>query len=145
GTKGASVHAQEMIRALRQLGHHVTVYCTKRGNQADVPRTEAVPEDLRDLAVFVVPVAGVKGAAAREQAVARSAARMAVLAAESRYDLIYERYSLFSAAGATIAETTSTPLILEVNAPLLSEQATHRSLHDVAAAQRSTVRSFAAA
>ena len=145
GSKGASVHAQEMIRSFRQLGHHVTVYCTKRGDRAEDSTTEAVPQDLRDLPVFVVPVAGVKGAAAREQAVARSAERMAALAGEGHYDLIYERYALFSAAGAAVAESTAAPLIVEVNAPLLSEQSTHRSLHDVAAAQRTTERSFAAA
>lgn len=145
GSKGASVHAQEMIRAFRKLGHEVTVYCTKRGNQAQVPTTEAVPEDLEDLPVFVVPVAGVKGAAAREQAAARASERMATLALAGHYDLIYERYSLFCAAGATLADTTSTPLILEVNAPLLNEQSAHRSLHDAESAQRATVRSFAAA
>lgn len=145
GSKGASVHAQEMIRAFRQLGHEVTVYCTKRGNRADDPTSEAVPPDLGDLPVFVVPVTGVKGAAAREQAVARTAARMAAIAGEETYDLIYERYSLFSAAGAALAESTSAPLVLEVNAPLLSEQAAHRSLHDADGAHQATLRSFSAA
>src|SRR5699024_10370159 len=79
------------------------------------------------------------------QAVARSAARMAALAGGQPYGLIYERYSLFSAAGAALAESSSAPLILEVNAPLLSEQSTHRSLHDAETAHRTTVRSFAAA
>ena len=145
GSKGASVHAQEMIRAMRQLGHEVTVYCTKRGNRAEDPATESVPEDLRDLEVFVVPVAGVKGAAAREQAVARSAGLMANSVRDEAYDLIYERYSLFCAAGAEVAETRATPLVLEVNAPLLSEQSDHRSLHDAEGARRTTLRSFAAA
>src|SRR5690625_1269875 len=113
GTKGGSVHAQEMIRAFRLAGHEVTVYCTKRGNVADDASTEAVPQDLRDLPIFLVPVAGIKGAQAREQAVARAATRMAALAADQSYDLIYERYSLFSAAGAQLSRTTGAPLVLE--------------------------------
>lgn len=145
GTKGASVHAQEMIRAFRQLGHEVTVYCTKRGSTAGDPGTESVPQDLRDLPVFVVPVAAAKGSAAREQAVVRTAARIAVLASDEPYELIYERYSLFSDAGAVLARATSVPLVLEVNAPLLSEQSTHRSLHDAEGAEQATLRSFAAA
>lgn len=145
GTKGASVHAQEMIRALRQLGHQVTVYCTKRGSRAGDPTTEAVPADLEDLPVFVVPVLGAKGAAAREQAAARAASRMADLAAVEAYDLVYERYSLFSTAGAELAQRLGVPLVMEVNAPLLSEQAEHRSLHDVEGARRATVEGLAAA
>lgn len=154
GTKGASVHAQEMIRAFRALGHEVTVYCTKRGDRSGEATSESVPVDLQDLPVFVVPVAGVKGAAAREQATMRTARRMADLAAESHYDLIYERYSLFSDAGAHLARqiarptdsaTTArapadgVPLIVEVNAPLLAEQSAHRSLHDAEGAMRATL------
>lgn len=167
GTKGASVHAQEMIRAFRTLGHEVTVFTTKRGNTYDDASSAHVPNDLKDLPVFVVPVDGVKGAAAREQATARASARMAALAAETPYDLVYERYSLFSTAGArlaaraqsdlsdghafstdraqTAAVTRSVPLIVEVNAPLLAEQSAHRSLHDADTAIQATLRTFAAA
>lgn len=150
GTKGASVHAQEMIRAFRALGHTVTVFTTKRGNKYDDPRTEYIPRDLTDLPLFVVPVSGVKGAAAREHATLRAAQRMAALAAENRYDLIYERYSLFSAAGAALTEhmnqSGAAPrLVLEVNSPLLAEQSAHRMLHDAETAMNSTLLSFAAA
>jgi len=142
GTKGASVHAQEMIRAFRAMGHEITVFCTKRGDAYGDPRSEAVPADLSDLAVFIVPVAGVKGAAAREGAIARASDRMAVLAAEGDYDLLYERYSLFSVAGAQAKRRTAAPLIVEVNAPLLAEQAAHRSLHDVQTAATTTKETF---
>lgn len=145
GTKGASVHAQEMIRAFRGLGHDVTVFATKRGNKYDDDATEFVPEDLRDLPVFTVPVAGVKGAAAREQATVQAARRMAAIAAEDSYDLIYERYSLFSAAGARLRSRQAAPLVVEVNAPLLTEQADHRSLHDAATADSLTRETFASA
>lgn len=134
GTKGASVHAQEMIRAFRSLGHEVTVYCTKRGNRPGQPETESVPADLRDLPVVVFPVSGAKAAAERELSVLRAASRMAAAAVDSGAELIYERYSLFSDAGAQAAQQLYTasyrvPLIVEVNAPLAAEQRTHRSLH----------------
>lgn len=142
GSKGASVHAQEMIRAFRALGHEVTVFCTKRGDKHEDPGSVSVPSDLADLPVFVVPVSGVKGAAAREAAVFRVAARMADLAAEGDFDLLYERYSLFSTAGAAARRRSGVPLIIEVNAPLLSEQKVHRSLHDELTADRATRESF---
>lgn len=145
GTKGASIHAQEMIRAFRGLGHEVTVFATKRGNKYDDASTEFVPADLRDLPVFTVPVAGVKGAAAREQAIIQAAETMATIAADDSYDLIYERYSLFSTAGAQLRSRQAAPLVVEVNAPLLAEQADHRSLHDAATADTLTRETFASA
>ncbi|MGJ9373978.1 glycosyltransferase family 4 protein [Nesterenkonia sp. CF4.4] len=145
GSKGASVHAQEMIRAFRALGHEVTVFCTKRGDRHGDPSTVSVPADLTDLPVFVLPVSGVKGAAAREAAVVGVAVRMAELAVEGDFDLLYERYSLFSTAGADARRRGGAPLVLEVNAPLLSEQKVHRSLHDESAAERATRESFAQA
>src|SRR5699024_7195959 len=43
GTKGASVHVQEVVRALRADGHEVTVFCTRTNDD--------VPADLADLDV----------------------------------------------------------------------------------------------
>ena len=40
GTKGASVHIQEVVRELRARGHEVVVYATRRGSQ--------VPADLAE-------------------------------------------------------------------------------------------------
>lgn len=152
GTKGASVHVQEMIRAFRALGHEVTVFATKRGRRNDDATTEHVPADLKDLPVFVVPVSGASSAADREESISRTAARMAELAAEGNFDLVYERYSLFSTAGAQLKSrySSDTPesvpaLVVEVNAHLLAEQAEHRTLHNAQAAMRSTLHTFAAA
>lgn len=151
GTKGASVHAQEMIRALRALGHHVTVYCLKRGDVAGDAASESVPQDLVNLPVFVLPVAGAKGAATREESLLRASSRLAALAREDDYDMVYERYALFSTAGAQITaglrhrKGTEVPFIVEVNAPLISEQSRHRSLHYLQAAEETTGRTFTAA
>lgn len=166
GTKGASVHVQEMIRAFRSHGHDVTVYCAKRGNKAGRPETESVPEDLADLRVITVPVDPVgpvdrsttQNVAEREKAIAQASLQMAQLAAAEDYELIYERYSLFSEAGATLKSLYTerdsdldhgfirdVPLVMEVNAPLLQEQLDHRELHDADGARHTTLRALGTA
>ncbi|GAB3814569.1 glycosyltransferase family 4 protein [Tessaracoccus terricola] len=134
GTKGASVHVQEMVRALRSEGHEVTVYTLLRGLKNG---DELVPDDLADLEVRTIAMARSKDPGERELEVSRAAARMAVQAAADAgvegIDLVYERYSLFSAAGAQLralmrARGHATRLALEVNAPLLDEQRAHRHL-----------------
>lgn len=164
GTKGASIHAQEMIRAFMTMGHQVEVFCLKRGNSARDPESETVPQDLAHLPVTVLPAPGGKDSAARERAVYRSSDRVSELLTAGDFDLIYERYSLFSTAGARAvtragAHTTAqamtaagaaTPagspaaprvgpgLVVEVNSPLVSEQSMYRSLHDTAGALAAT-------
>ncbi|MCT4527165.1 hypothetical protein N3936_33785, partial [Bacillus thuringiensis] len=77
--------------------------------------------------------------------------QMAQLAASEDYELIYERYSLFSAAGTTLKSLYTerdsdldhgfirdVPLVMEGNAPLLQEQGTHRELHEAEGAEHIT-------
>ncbi|ANS79837.1 Glycosyltransferase [Serinicoccus hydrothermalis] len=125
GTKGASVHIQEMVRAWRARGAEVEVYAVRLGDAAQVPA------DLADLVVHHVPVgkvgggSGDPGAAARREVAQRQAAaeiaRRVVVAAP---DVVYERYSLFSPVLALarrgLGERVTT--VLEVNAPLIDEQ-----------------------
>ncbi|HEV8378372.1 MAG TPA: glycosyltransferase family 4 protein, partial [Tepidisphaeraceae bacterium] len=61
------------------------------------------------------------------------------------YDIVYERYSLWSFAAMEFAASTSATAILEVNAPLVDEQADHRVLVDRAAAEAVARRVFSAA
>jgi glycosyltransferase involved in cell wall biosynthesis len=58
---------------------------------------------------------------------------------------VYERYSLWSFAGMEYARDTGVPGLLEVNAPLVEEQAAYRGLCDRAAAEQVAERVFAAA
>ena len=50
------------------------------------------------------------------------------LDAHAPYDMVYERYSLWSDVGMRWARKHGIPGILEVNAPLIEEQRTHRQL-----------------
>ncbi|MGJ9404358.1 glycosyltransferase [Arthrobacter sp. KK5.5] len=119
GTKGASVHVQEIVRALRARGADVRLYCTRTGSH--------VPADLADLDVVEVPIRS-GTAAGREHAQLAASRQMAERIAADGADLVYERYSLFSTVLASLAETDGIPGILEVNAPLIDEQRTHREL-----------------
>lgn len=129
GTKGASVHVQEIIRAWRLRGAQVRVYCTRTGLE--------VPDDLAHLPVVHHPVdpgsrhSGERERAAeRERAQAEVSARLAEQVLADGADVVYERYSLFSTALAQLAGTAGIPGVLEVNAPLIEEQRDHRVLVD---------------
>lgn len=136
GTKGASVHIQEVVRELQARGHHVVVYATRRGNDA--------PADLADLEVIEFPVAA-NEPAAREQAQIEVSAEIARRILTDGADLLYERYSLFSTVLAEVVASSDGVGVLEVNAPLIEEQRTHRILVDEAGAERALVTQVAAA
>ncbi|QDO88617.1 glycosyltransferase family 4 protein [Ornithinimicrobium ciconiae] len=149
GTKGASVHVQEIIRAFRNRGATVRLYTTRTD--------EHVPADLTDLSVTHVPVDGRADRAAdkelpreertarREQRQVTAAHEMAARAIADGVDVAYERYSLFSTALAEVTTTLGIPGVLEVNAPLIDEQATHRHLIDAEAAHHALRTQVAAA
>ena len=121
GTKGASVHIQEVVREYRRRGHDVTVYATRRGSD--------VPDDLAELRVVDVPIT-TRDEEERERAQQAASASVSDMVRAGGYDLVYERYSLFS----TVIAECGVPGILEVNAPLIDEQRTHRVLVDEQAA-----------
>ena len=121
GTKGASVHIQEVVREYRRRGHDVTVYATRRGSD--------VPDDLAELRVVDVPIT-TRDEEEREHAQQAASASVSDMVRAGGYDLVYERYSLFS----TVIAECGVPGILEVNAPLIDEQRTHRVLVDEQAA-----------
>ena len=121
GTKGASVHIQEVVREYRRRGHDVTVYATRRGSD--------VPDDLAELRIVDVPIT-TRDEEERERAQQAASASVSDMVRAGGYDLVYERYSLFS----TVIAECGVPGILEVNAPLIDEQRTHRVLVDEQAA-----------
>lgn len=143
GTKGASVHVQEVIRAYRDLGHEVSVFCTRTDDN--------VPADLADLDITRLEVPRGLDQGQREIALMRLSDMLADMVVDTvagsgeGFDLIYERYSLFSTAGAQIGHRLGAPLVMEVNAPLLAEQRKHRGLVHGEHAARTTAQSFAAA
>ncbi|HFQ92548.1 MAG TPA: glycosyltransferase [Anaerolineae bacterium] len=117
GHKGAAVHVRAMSNAFARAGHTVTIL-TPRPGPADGPAPQAeiihVPRPDGD-----------------ERAYADLLFQTALEWVENgRFHMIYERYSLWSDAGARLARETRLPLVLEVNAPLLEEAARYRDLTD---------------
>ncbi len=121
GRKGCSVHVQEIVRALCDHGARVEVFATSIGG---IP-----PEDLTSVQVHLLPEISSIDPDGRELAALAANNRLsALLSGRGPFDLVYERYSLWSFAGMEYARVTCTPGVLEVNAPLIDEQRTHRTL-----------------
>lgn len=125
--KGCSIHVQELLRAFKQLGHEVTLFAAEPGGNA--------PQDLGDIEIRPIEIetgdseARDRRRAIRERASWHANERLtAALSAAGPFDLIYERYSLWSYAGMQYSTDCGVPSVLEVNAPLIEEQSKHRGL-----------------
>ena len=139
GTKGASIHVQEILRAFMRLGHEVTLFSPRLSEPGEAP----IPGvHLRPLPAAPRGGDPVQRAA---WALAMNHTLAAVLDAEGPFDLIYERHALFAHAAMEFAARHAIPSALELNAPLIEEQANHRTLARRPEAEASARRAFAAA
>jgi glycosyltransferase involved in cell wall biosynthesis len=122
GHKGASVHVRELCTALARAGIEVHIASPRIGAEGD---ELAVPVKLHGIA----PVAP-KDHIPRTLRVAVQAQARAVTALCVRLGVhaIYERFSLFTAAGVRAAAELGLRHVLEVNAPLRDEAARYRTL-----------------
>lgn len=124
GDKGASVHITALISAFRRTGQDVRVLCARQGcGAADYP-VEQVTADL-PRQVQETRAAKERGHIITARAIE---ARLMGLHRDWPFDLIYERYSLWSLAGVRAARRLGVPVVVEVNAPLVVEQANFRVL-----------------
>src|SRR5690625_1318841 len=121
GTKGSSAHVREVIRGLRRRGAHVELFTARPGGRP--------PADLADLVVHDLGRPSAPDTATRERRLIAANDRWRhALGRAGPFDLVYERYALWATAGMTHAATHGVPGVLEVNAPLVTEQAAHRHL-----------------
>lgn len=127
--KGAAVHVRDFAQAARQVGHHVRVFTSVVGetrSQWSLP-FERIPERH-----------GTAEASSEARGLGRNLGLRAALARRHQqrpFDLIYERYSLWSHTALGFARRRALPYVLEVNSPLVVEQSTYRQL-----AKRETAR-----
>ncbi len=138
GTKGASNHVRAVVRALRRGGAEVTLFAARTGGDA--------PADLADLAV--APLDMPRGGDAEDRAraaLAANAATRRTLARAGPFDLVYERHALWSWAAMRGGAASGARTVLEVNAPLLEEQARARTLPMPGIAERAARRAYGAA
>ena len=109
---GQITHIEEMVGALRALGHEVLLVGpavhqsdTGQGGSAGWVGTlkKALPAALYELAEAAYALVAYR--------------RLRRAMAEFRPDVIYERYCLYQPAGVWASRRTGIPLLLEVNAP----------------------------
>jgi glycosyltransferase involved in cell wall biosynthesis len=120
---GQAVHIEEMIAALRALGHEVRVVAPGSaetsggegqmgGGVGWVQRIRnALPNALYELLELAYSWVAYR--------------RLSAAAHDFKPDLIYERYNLFLLSGLMLKQRLGIPLLLEVNAPLVHERSQH--------------------
>jgi len=138
GYKGCSIHVQEVIRAFLKQGMEVTLFTPRLGGEA--------PPDLQGVTVVQLPGGAFNDPRQRETFAWDLNEKTAeALAQAGPFDMIYERYSLWSFAAMEFARAQRLPGVLEVNAPLIEEQSRHRQLFNQAGAEEVARRAFSAA
>lgn len=142
GCKGASIHVQSVLREFLRQGHEVELFATRFGGD--------LPADFTAIKLHPLPTLpkGIQREAqqAREQAALSANLELRIALEQAvAFDLIYERYSLWSYTGLEYARDRNIPTVLEVNAPLIEEQEAHRGLVLVSEAQQVAHRVFGAA
>ncbi len=120
GTKGCSVHVQEIINQFLQRDAQVTLFCLRCGGENCF--------SSKDLEVQEFSLESGLGVDARELQQTRAAEDIAAQLTAAEFDLVYERYSLWSASPMVRTQELGIPSVLEVNAPLIEEQLQHREL-----------------
>lgn len=119
---GQTVHIDELVAALRALGHIVEIVAPPGFTQdafGAAPKhigllKAHLPASLYELLELLYNVGAFW--------------RLAVAYRRLRPDIIYERCNLYLLAGTVLSVLTGTPLLLEVNAPLAEERARHGGL-----------------
>jgi glycosyltransferase involved in cell wall biosynthesis len=138
GRKGCSIHAQEVLTAMLRHGLSVDLFSTS------IEGTP--PAGLERLRVHSLPRPPKAEPAQREQtALSGNELLRRKLQEVEGFDFVYERYSLWSYAAMEFARDSRLPGLLEVNAPLIDEQAQYRILVDRPGAERVADRVFGAA
>ena len=119
---GQYVHVEEMIHALRALGHEVIIVAPAAMENEDFGADAgAVAWMKRHLPKWIYELLELS-----YSLVAYWRLRRAVR--EHRPDCLYERYNLLLPAGVWIKRRYGLPMLLEVNAPLFEERARYDGL-----------------
>ncbi len=117
---GQYVHIRELTEALAARGCEVVIAGPDSGDAKALDAGEGggmkrfLPGPLYECAEYGYSFLGYR--------------RLAALAAETRPDVLYERYNLFYHAGAWLKRRAGLPMLLEVNAPLVDERRAHGGL-----------------
>ncbi len=120
---GQAVHIEEMIEAMRALGHEVRVVAPAIDQPSDTSGAMGHKagwvhklKQILPKAVYELLELGYSLLAYR---------KLLAAAREFKPDFIYERYNLFLLSGGMLKRKLGLPLLLEVNSPLVYERSTH--------------------
>lgn len=116
---GQAVHIEEMIAAMRQLGHEVRIVAPAISQEGEMGGKVGWVHKLKDSlpkAIYELLELAYSAIAYRQ---------LKAAAAEFKPDFIYERYNLFLLAGCMLKRKLGIPLLLEVNSPLVYERSQH--------------------
>jgi glycosyltransferase involved in cell wall biosynthesis len=119
---GQSVHLEELIAALRGLGHEVVIAGPEsfaRASFGDDPKLLGMVKKLLPKALYEVLELAYNVPAYR---------RLYRLWRQERPDALYERCNLYLLAGVWLKKRTGLPMLLEVNAPLARERGAYGGL-----------------
>lgn len=113
---GQAVHIDELVHALRSLGHEVVVVAPPGFDRSAIGEGSVLAASIkRHLPKFVYELGEIAYNLPAYLRLRRAVRR-------SKPDLIYERYGLFLIAGTLLSKRTRIPLFLEVNSPLAQER-----------------------
>ncbi len=139
GRKGCSIHVQEVLREFVRRNWEVQLFARRFD--------EPAPDDLDT--VQTIPLGGLPRGletASREQKLLGLNRKLQVaLESHGPFDLVYERYALWSSTAMRYARELGVASLLEVNAPLIEESSRHRTIVAIDDARQVTAESFAAA
>ncbi|MDJ0729097.1 MAG: glycosyltransferase family 4 protein [Crocosphaera sp.] len=138
GQKGCSIHVQEIIRGFLKQHHQVHLFSPRfDGNK---------PDDLQAIKLHeLLPIPKVAQGLREKIALSMNSEIEAALDYAEPFNLVYERYSLWSYGAMEYARQKEIPGILEVNSPLILEQQKHRSLVHTQEAETVAIKVFNAA
>lgn len=120
---GQAVHIEEMIEAMRALGHEVKIVAPSIGGESQNQGAmggevgwvqnlkAALPKALYELLELAYSLVAYR--------------QLAKVAKDFKPDFIYERYNLFLLSGSMLKARRGIPLLLEVNSPLVDERLKH--------------------
>ncbi len=114
GRTNASLQATDLLRSLTRRGAEIEVFACKVGDHR--------PADLAGVKVHRLPYYSVSSSLGKEAAalLVNEYLRKAV-SRHGPYDVVYERYSLWSYSGMNYADENMIPGILEVNPPVIEQ------------------------
>lgn len=120
---GQAVHIEEMIGALRSLGHEVRVVAPSFGKTPGLRGQMGSENKWIKYIKVATPRAVYELLELAYSLVAYRQLRQAVEVFQP--DFIYERYNLFLMAGLMLKKRMGIPMVLEVNSPLVYERSFH--------------------